>query len=209
MGETTLILVRHGETEWNRQRRIQGQQDSALTAEGRYQAARVSEAIAHEKIRAAHASDLGRAIDTAKIICGPKDLAFKPDHRLRERGFGQAEGETWDNSLKRHGEKFQRSYSGIDYAELGIEPLGAVRDRAFASLQEIAQANPSQTSLVITHGGILAVILKEILGLPLNGPRNFDLRNCAINRIINESGAWKLASWGETRHLENQSLDEL
>lgn len=180
---TTVILVRHGQSIWNEERRWQGQADPPLSDVGRAQARRVAERLRAEPIAALYSSDLRRALETAQIIGERLGLEPRPDSRLRELDLGAWSGLTGEEIARREPEQWQAWVNYEDIRPGGGETFGEMQQRAMAALREIIAAHPSETVCVVTHGGIVYAVLGHVLGLE-RGPRLFeDLppnRNTAI-----------------------------
>src|SRR5258705_7413049 len=135
-----IILVRHGETEWNRESRIQGHTDRVLTAEGRAQAAAIGSRLAGERIDAIVSSDLGRAMDTAARIAMRCGRPVAGDARLRERCFGQGEGLTYDEAGVRYPDAFSRQReTDPDFAIPGGESRRAFHGRIGRAFDDLAR----------------------------------------------------------------------
>lgn len=149
-------LIRHGKTEWNRLGKIQGQTDIPLNAEGRKQAEALAQRLSREELRwdAVISSDLSRAYETARIIAATLSIPLLPgETRLRERFFGAIEGTTEEERLAKWGTDWRRSDSGQESDE-------SVRARGLSFVEEAASARPSSNLLVVTHGSLLAQLLK-------------------------------------------------
>ncbi len=166
---TTLLLVRHGETDWNAAGRLQGQTDTLLTDHGRRQARKLAEELACDGIDAVYASDLARARETAEIVAARLGLPIVLDPDLRERDWGSWEGLT---SAER------------DAVELVGESAQAHRERVLRALRRIALDHPGQRVLVVTHGGSLRRVQAATLGIALPV-----LDNCGRFAVAYEKGA--------------------
>lgn len=164
---STLILWRHGTTEWNAQLRVQGHTDSALSAEGIAQAERAAPLLAARRPEAIVASDLRRTLDTAAPLAALTGLPVRPDPRLRERYYGDWEGLTMPEVAQRFPEAHARQRAG--HHDLGhrIEPPADVMKRVGEALREVAAAtSPGGTTVVVTHGGAARYGTFELLGWP-------------------------------------------
>jgi len=196
------IVVRHGETEWNLVGRQQGHLDSPLTSLGRAQAQAVAGALAGEGVEFVYASDLGRALETARIIARRLGLEAVPDPGLRERHLGVLQGLTMAEFGQRLPDDYAQLRSGDpDYVLPGGESRRQRHTTSVASLTRIAARHSGRTALVVVHGGVLMALFRHCLGLPVGGPRHFALRNGGVNRFAFTDGVWWLESWGETGHL--------
>lgn len=208
---TRLCLVRHGETEWNTQRRIQGQIDIGLNDTGRRQAEAAGRHLARRGgIAAVYSSDLKRAWDTAGRIASALCLEPRPVPALRERRYGIFEGLTYDEMKVRHPEgyaAFKERDPDYDF-ETG-ESLAAMYERVTAALRDIAAAHAGRDVVVVLHGGVLDIANRFVRGLPLDVPRDFLIPNAGLNWLACEDGAWRIETWAETGHLAAGALDEL
>ncbi len=165
---TRLILWRHGHTEWNAERRVQGHRDVPLSALGRAQAAEAAPLLATLAPAAIVSSDLRRCLDTALELSKLTGLPVRQDPRLRERAYGEWEGFTMAEIARRWPESYARKNLGTDAAELGhgIERPGDVMKRVGEALREAAEAAPNATTVVVSHGGAIRYGIFELLGLP-------------------------------------------
>jgi 2,3-bisphosphoglycerate-dependent phosphoglycerate mutase len=205
---TTLILVRHGETEWNRAGRIQGHTDSALSPDGIAQAhamgARMRDAIArgtHEPIDLVIASDLTRAARTAEMIATPIGHTVQFDTRLRERSFGAAEGMTYAEIDLAFPEMFSRvRETDPNFTAPGGESRNSFHSRVTSTLQSLADLHANKTLLIVTHGGVIAAIYRWLNGLPVSSPHKIEIANVAYNRINARSTPWQIEVWGDIAH---------
>ena len=216
---TRICLVRHGETEWNAARRIQGQIDIGLNETGLRQAEAAGRWLKSAGIMALYSSDLKRAWTTAEALGRALGLTPLPTPEMRERCYGIFEGLTYDEAKARHPDGYA-AFEGrnADYAFENGESLTAMYARVTGKLKVIAAAHPGQNVAVVLHGGVLDIINRFVRGNSLELPRDFLIPNAGINWIATtmESTAdlavdavWRLESWAETAHLEAGVLDEL
>lgn len=214
MPTTTLILIRHGETAWNAERRLQGHIDIALNAEGLRQAGALAAALAGERIDAIWSSDLARAAQTADAVARAHGLAVGRDPLLRERCYGGFEGLLYAEIEQR----FPLAFAAWQAREVdaplpdGARPGESFRefyDRCTGAIVALAGACPGQTVALVAHGGVLECAYRSALGLSLETPRDFPVMNASINRFTVRDGQLSLASWGEVGHLSLRVLDEL
>lgn len=199
---TRIIVVRHGETEWNKKKIFQGQLDSPLSELGLKQAGAVAATLQEEPLEFIYSSDLGRAIQTADIIAEPHGITVLPEARLRERHLGifqgldkEGVGERYPDELKRY------KFGEPDHIIPGGESSRQRHKRSTACFLDIAQRHVGALVCIVTHGGVLRGILEMVLGLPQNGKRHFSLYNASISRFSRFNGHWMMDSWGETGHL--------
>jgi 2,3-bisphosphoglycerate-dependent phosphoglycerate mutase len=196
---TRLLVVRHGETEWNAAHRIQGHLDSPLTARGRAQAEALAVALAAEDpLAAIVTSDLARTQATAAPTIARTGLVPTIDPRLRERHLGCFQTLTFAEAEQAYPERFARYRARDLHLDLdGGESLITVRDRVAAALRDIGQRHVGTTVLVVTHGGVLDQVHRLATGMPLDAPRTFDIENASLNRLEWRDGALHLVAWGE------------
>jgi broad specificity phosphatase PhoE len=165
---TTLLLARHGETDWNRELRIQGSSDIELNDVGREQAEALADELADVELDAIYASDLSRARATAETVAARKQLPVRLDARLRERSFGTWEGLTRDDIAER--------FAPDDRPD--GETDEEVRARVLAAITDISAAHPGEQVLVVSHGGALNALWHHALG-----ERIERWANCAVYRL--------------------------
>jgi probable phosphoglycerate mutase len=207
---TRICLVRHGETEWNADCRIQGQIDIALNQTGLDQAVAAGSWLRNAGIVALYSSDLRRAWATAQAIGAALGLAPVAVPEMRERRYGIFEGLTYEEARARFPEGYAAfARRDADYSFDGGESLTQMAARVTGKLEEIAAAHPRQNVAVVLHGGVLDIVNHFVRGNPLEMPRDFLIPNAGISWIAAVDGAWTLESWGETWHLEPGALDEL
>ena len=213
MGATRIIAVRHGETAWNVDTRIQGQIDIALNDKGRWQAERVGAALAEETIARIYTSDLARAHATAQAIArhSSSPSAREPHLQpgLRERGFGTFEGHTYAHIEAAWPDETRRwKKREPDFAPPGGETPVQVRDRVASTLNALASQHIGEQIVLVAHGGVLDVLYRLATRQDLSSPRTWALGNAAINRLLWTPEALTLVGWSDTRHLDENALDE-
>lgn len=206
---THVIVIRHGETDWNLQGRLQGHTDIALNATGRAQAQAVAQALHGEPLAAIYASNLQRALHTAQAIADAQGLPVRLRHDLRERGFGQWEGELSDDIAYLDAEGFARWRArDPQFAPPGGESLLGFHARVSAALDELAQRHVGERIMLVAHGGVLDAMYRHAAQVPLTQRRTWPLANASINRlhhVLGDSelqGGWWVAQWGEAGHLQ-------
>jgi 2,3-bisphosphoglycerate-dependent phosphoglycerate mutase len=199
---TELILIRHGETAWNRERRMQGQTDTPLSDIGFAQAEAVGRRMAKHEFSALYSSDLSRAYETAAAIARESGREIRRERALRERTFGIFEGLTYSEMTQRYPEEHARfSQRDPDYAVPGAESPRQFYDRSLACLNAIAAAHPDECVVVVTHGMLLDTMYRAARNLPLTEKRDAPLFNASLNTFRREGGAWIEVSWGDITHL--------
>ncbi len=170
---TKLLLVRHGETDWNREDRFQGHADPPLNDLGRQQAAEVAERLSRLSVAAVHTSDLRRALDTAGVIGSRLGLAATAHPGLREVDVGPWSGLTHDEIEERFPESYRRWREGGEPPEW--ETRAALVSRVAAALDEIAARYPGSTVVVVGHGGTIRAAERHA-GVEPSWP----IGNCAV-----------------------------
>jgi len=170
---TTLILVRHGETEWNKARRFQGHLDSPLTRLGLAQAAQAAERLLTEQVSAVYSSDSGRAMQTAGAITKKLGLEITADLRLREMDVGSWSGLNDQEIKATHLAEWEAWQHDHAMARGGGENQLQVQERGVAALQTIATAHPGEVVVLVSHGGTIKSIVAWVMGLPLDCWPNF------------------------------------
>ncbi|KFI07364.1 histidine phosphatase family protein [Massilia sp. BSC265] len=215
---TTILLIRHGETAWNAEKRLQGHLDIALNAEGERQAALLGAALAAERIDHIVSSDLQRARQTADAIARARGAQIGTqvdiEPALRERCYGGFEGLLYSEIAAR----FPLEFAAWQARDVdGVLPPGANRGESFrefyervtGAIAEHAAAHPGKTIALVAHGGVLECAYRAALGLSLETPRDFKVLNASVNRFVMEEGVLRLVSWGEVSHLQPAVLDDL
>ncbi|APW40486.1 histidine phosphatase family protein [Rhodoferax koreense] len=209
MQATRLIAIRHGETAWNVDTRIQGHLDIPLNAMGRWQAQRAAQALAGEAITAVYASDLSRAFETAGAVAAVAGVEVIPEPGLRERHFGVFQGRTFAEIEAESPEQALRwRKRDPDYASEGGESLNIFRDRVVGTVARLAARHPDELIVLVAHGGVMDVLYRAATGQGLQAPRTWLLGNAAINRLLWTPDALTLIGWSDTGHLDNAAIDE-
>lgn len=205
---TRLIAIRHGETDWNAGSRIQGHTDIALNATGRWQAQRLAHGLADESIDVVYASDLGRALDTARAFAEPRGLPVHTDAGLRERAFGRFEGLSFDEIGQRwpeDAERWRRRDTG--FGPEGGETLTAFYERIVQTVQRLASRHPGRAVALVSHGGVLDCLYRAATRIALDAPRTWQVGNASINRLLYTDAGLTLVGWSDTGHLDGTALD--
>jgi len=207
-----ITAVRHGETAWNVDTRIQGQTDIGLNARGQWQAQQLGAALAAHGIKHIYTSDLARAHHTALAIAthaGIAPQAVVLHAGLRERAFGVFEGRThaeieaqWPQDALRWRQRVP------DWAPQGGESPLQLRQRVEKTVVQIAARHPGQHIALVAHGGVLDMLYRLATGQEVNAVRTWELGNCAINRLLWTPQGLTLVGWADTAHLEAAARDE-
>jgi probable phosphoglycerate mutase len=199
---TRFIVVRHGETQWNVEARVQGHGDSPLTAAGIAQAEAVAQRLAGERFDVLLSSDLGRAAQTARRIAARCGHPIVTDARLRERHFGAGEGLTYDEIGILYPDAFSRTReTDPDFVIPGGESRRAFHERVTAAFEALAREHAGRRVAVITHGGVLAALYRFIHGIAVATPHKVPITNAAFNLVACDAGRWSVEAWDDSAHL--------
>jgi probable phosphoglycerate mutase len=209
-GDVTRVLaVRHGETAWNVENRIQGQLDVPLNELGRWQARRLAVAMGGESVDAIYTSDLQRTVETAAPTSRACNVSYLTDSGLRERGFGVFEGLTFTEIEQRWPEQSARwRRRDPAFGAEGGETLSEFYARSVATTTRLASAHPGQTIVIVTHGGVLDCLYRAASRVALDAPRSWQIGNASINRLLFTPQGFTLVGWSDDHHLEDAALDE-
>jgi 2,3-bisphosphoglycerate-dependent phosphoglycerate mutase len=221
-GATDLVLIRHGETAWNRERRIQGQLDTPLNDEGLRQAQAAAKRLSEQRSgyrlddpsapASIVSSDLARCRETAGPIAAATGLPVSYDARLRERSYGLFQGRTYDEVRRDRADAWGRWLArDPDFDVEGGDSLRTFQRRVEAVLSELARAHLGRTLIVVTHGGVLDIACRMCRGMDLTAPRDFELLNASLNRIRWDGARFEIVDWGDVSHWSElqPGLDEV
>jgi probable phosphoglycerate mutase len=209
--KTQLLLIRHGETAWNAEHRVQGQLDIPLSPLGVLQSARLAECLANEPIDAVYSSGQSRAWLTAAPLAARLGLEVIAEPRLRERSFGIFEGLTLDEIAERYPPEFKKwRERDPAWRPEGGESGQQLIDRVLSAVSDIGVNHPSQTVVLVSHGGVLDVLYRAARLLEWHAPREHQMLNAAVNRLTTSATPLLLSieRWGDVAHLQ-ESRDEL
>ena len=202
MKETEIILIRHGETEWNSQKRMQGHSNSDLSSVGQAQIQALGQWMKNVPFDHIYSSDSLRAKQTAEAITQFSGHELQFDQRLREKNLGVFEGLTSEEARERHPEVFRLfKTAGSKYVIDEGESTQQLQDRALEIVNEIRIKHPEERVLLVTHGGFIRVVMKHSLGLSLETPTRFLIRNTGVFRLVWED-KWIVSQMGGVSHLE-------
>ena len=204
MTESTRILaIRHGQTAWNADSRIQGHTDIALDIVGEWQAERLALALGDDELDVLYSSDLARARQTAAPLAARKKLQVRVDAGLRERGFGEFEGLSFKQIEQRWPEQAAAwRHRDPDFGARGGEVLRDFRERVVAAVTRLALAHRGQSIALVTHGGVLDLLYREATRVALDAPRTWQLSNAGINRLLSNAEGLFLVGWDDCAHLQ-------
>lgn len=209
MQATRIIAIRHGETAWNVDTRIQGHLDIPLNDTGLWQARQLARALAGEPLSAIYASDLQRAHATARAIAEATGAPLVAEPGLRERSFGQLEGRTFAEIEAELPEQARRwRQRDPHFAPEGGETLVQLRERIAATTHRLAAQHTGGLVVLVAHGGVLDVLYRLATGQELQAPRTWQLSNAAINRLLWTPEGLTLVGWADTQHLDTATRDE-
>ncbi|WP_199052363.1 histidine phosphatase family protein [Aquitalea sp. ASV15] len=211
MHTTRFCLIRHGETDWNRERRLQGHLDIPLNPQGMAQAERLATALQRQQLQfaALHVSELTRARQTAAAISRQLALPLHTHAALKERHYGAFQGRTFDEA-REHIPHVYRLHQERDlhFDLQGGESLLAFQQRIMHCMQQLATHHAGQQILVVSHGGVLEMVYRTASGKGLSGARDFPIPNAALNWVNYQDGSWHIEKWADQAHLDD-SLDEV
>ncbi len=208
---TEILLIRHGETDWNVEKRLQGHHDIDLNREGVRQAAALGRALLDEPLDAIFSSDLKRAFGTAQGIAIPRGMQIKLDKGLRERCFGAFEGLIHPEVKSRFPEDYaawQRRDIDARYpqGEFHAETLREFSNRAVDAIT--ALVSDYRKVAIVTHGGVLDSVYRRANNMGYEHPRDFDVLNASINRVSWDGAHFRILKWGDVTHLAHAALDK-
>jgi probable phosphoglycerate mutase len=213
---TVIYLIRHGETMWNREKRLQGHIDIGLNERGYWQAEQIGQHLSSRPIAAVISSDLSRAIDTAKAVATHHRKELLLDEGLRERHYGVMQGLSHDEIIEKH----PRNHAAwknreVDFVPESGESLQQFYDRVLRSTMSWVERYPNQEIAMVAHGGVLDCLNRAATKKSLDAVRDFEILNASLNTLSYENGQLQLVEWGNIAHLQvadegnNYSLDEV
>jgi probable phosphoglycerate mutase len=202
-------MIRHGETAWNAEGRVQGQLDIPLNDIGRAQARATAEALAGHDFTAIYCSDLIRVRQTAEPAARKLALPVSYDAALRERHYGMFERLTYVEVREKHPAEYARFRDkDPDFDFNGGESLRGFNERALGAVGRLIENHPGEQILVFTHGGVLEMVYRHAGAVGLSSPRNFEIPNAGINWLEIAPQAWNVLQWAHVAHLD-AALDDL
>ncbi len=200
---TRLLLVRHGETDWNVGLRLQGHTDTPLNARGLAQAQRLRQALTGEALDAVYSSDLQRAWATAQAMVEATGAPLYPEPALRERRFGCFEGLTLAEIEARWPEAARRWRTRDPaFGPDGGEALQDFHARCVQAAQRLAARHPGGSIALVAHGGVLDSLYRAATHVALDAPRSWRMANASLNRLLHSGGGFTLVGWDDDAHLQ-------
>ena len=212
MSSTHICFIRHGETTWNAERRMQGHIDIPLNTAGMGQAKRLATALTQTKhsFDAIYSSDLERALHTANVVANALSLAVHTTPQLRERNVGQLQGlllseapvllpEIWQSHIARE----------LDHDLGGGESIRAFHQRMQGVLELFLRQHRGQSILAVSHGGSLDMIYRIVTQQALDAERVAVVPNTSLNWITHDGSVWSIQRWADTSHLSESALDDI
>jgi probable phosphoglycerate mutase len=212
MTNTRFCLVRHGETDWNVERRLQGHTDIDLNQRGLAQASQMAKALKRINLEfdVLYTSDLQRAAKTAQAIEQLFNTSAIPSTALRERHLGALQGITTAQAPKLEPVLWESHISRNTSEELrGGESIQQFADRIQVALEQIRAMHLGKTILLVSHGGVLDMMYRIASKQALDAEKAITVPNASLNWISHDGAAWKVDDWADTRHLEGLALDNL
>ena len=190
---TEIYLIRHGETTWNKQGRLQGHLDSPLTSKGQEDAFKLLNYFQNIPLTALYSSDLGRAIASITPLAKTTALPVTPTAALRELSYAQLAGKTKDSLTDREKTQLNKQLSAHSDYQIGQgESLMALQKRIVQCMNEIAAAHPNQQVAIMSHGLAITMFLKKILDIPVDVAYEFAIDNGCVTHFHFDAGNWLL-----------------
>lgn len=212
MIQTRLCLIRHGETTWNTEKRLQGHTDVPLNSHGEAQAVQMAQALKNIGLsfNALYTSDLKRAADTANAIVQLFGIKAIINSDLRERHFGALQGLTTSEAPIAQPDIWKAHITReLDHDLDGGESIAQFAARIQRALENLRQQHPGETILVVSHGGALDMAYRIASGQSLSAERTVSVPNASLNWITHDGNQWAIESWADTKHLEGFSLENI
>ena len=206
--KTRICFIRHGETDWNVIKRIQGQTDISLNETGRSQALAMAFNAAHYNFSAVYSSDLDRAFETAKMLAERRGLEVKKLPQLRERHYGIFQGITAVEGEKNYPAAHAHYKArDLEYDFETGESMLKFADRVKEAVDYLTRHHTGQTIAAFSHAGVLDIVYRKATGRPLHTPRDFVIPNCALNWFAFDGKGWHLEAWDDHHHLAKVLLE--
>lgn len=206
---TRIVAIRHGETAWNVEGRIQGHLDIPLNALGLAQARNLAQALVGEGIDIVYASDLRRAAQTAEVLAQRCEVPLVFELGLRERDFGSFQGQTFKEIELQYPQDADRwRRRDLDFRPGGGESLSTFSARWLTVAHRLARSHPGQTIALVAHGGVMDCLYRAATAQSLQVDRSWPVGNASINRLLYSGTEFSLIGWSDTRHLDELARDD-
>lgn len=200
---TKIYLIRHGESEWNKLKKVQGQVNTQLTELGKIQAKAMGNRLIKENIDIIYTSDLSRAFDTAKIIGKTLNRPINITESIREINFGVWEGLTNLEVQQKYKDQYNIWIKNPEKLNLnGAENLESLKNRVMLWTSSILQENMGKNIAIVSHSATLKVLLLSLLDIPLYNYKNFSISNLGLNIIELRQYNNVLIKFNDISHLE-------
>jgi len=197
-----FVFIRHGETEWNLENRMQGQLDAPLTEKGRQQADALAARLSRAGLTELYSSDLGRAWQTALPIAAATGLKPVAAPQWRERHLGIFQGLDPAALQAKYPQEWAKFMTwDPDWRIPAGESSVDLRNRLEVASREFGARHPGSRIGIVTHGGVLDMLMRMALGIPLVEHRRYSLFNASLNAFTWRKGGWRLDTWGDISHL--------
>ena len=205
---TEIIIIRHGETEWNKLGRFQGHSDVPLSPEGRTQAEALGRNLAIEQADAIYASDLTRTMETAAPLAARFGLEVIPDPLLRELNFGAWEGRNFQDVNAACPDAMKHFYNDPEHVDIpGSEPFPDFQKRVAGRVREIVVEQRGKRVIIVSHGASIRILLADILAMPIRSIWPISQLNTAVNRIRFEDDGFAVVTlMNDTAHLHAEDV---
>lgn len=205
---TRACVIRHGETDWNREGRIQGQIDIPLNETGRAQALAMAFNSAHYSFCAVYSSDLSRAVDTAQALAEREELDVIQLPQLRERHYGIFQGVSKTEAPAKYPKAFALYEArDVHYPFESGESLTEFAARVIDIFDWLVKHQTNQQFAVVCHAGVLDVLYRHATGRPLDTARDFHIPNSALNWFHHDGNRWHLDRWDDHHHVKHVLMD--
>lgn len=205
---TKVCIIRHGETDWNKDGRIQGQLDIPLNKTGRAQAVAMAANAVHFSFDALYSSDLERAIETARALAHYNKLNIQTLAQLRERHFGKFQGLYKAEAPEQYPEAFALYEArDLNYDFETGENLTQFSQRVIAIFNELVKHHPNQQIAVVCHAGPLDIMYRQATSRPLHTERDFAIPNSALNWFHHDGNRWHLDQWDDHHHVKDVMMN--
>jgi len=211
---TRICFIRHGETDWNVDKRIQGHIDIPLNETGRSQAVAMAFNAGHHSFSAIYSSDLIRAFETAQVLAKRESVPVTKLPQLRERHYGFFEGQVKDD-LHQHPEAYAKYKArDLEYDFETGETIPALAARVDDAVHQMVSHHDGETIAAVTHAGVLDILYRRATGRPLHTPRDFTIPNCALNWFVFDNHGpggkgWHVEAWDDHHHLKQVIKDSV